>query len=75
MTMSLVFVAIKMNFFLLIFFQLLIGNFSEPTGKKGSVLPLERAEIRPQNGLKRNTEYHQMHSFFSSIFRRKTLQM
>ena len=40
MAMSLVFVAIKMNFFLLIFLQLLIGNFSEPIGRKGSVLPL-----------------------------------
>ena len=40
MAMSLVFVALKKNFFLLIFLNLPIGNFSEPIGKKGGVLPL-----------------------------------
>ena len=38
--MSLVFVALKTNFFFLIFLPLLIGNFSEPIGKNGDVLPL-----------------------------------
>ena len=37
--MSLVFVALKTNFFL-IFLQVLIGNLSEPIEKKGGILSL-----------------------------------
>ena len=49
MAMSLVFVVIKMNFFLLIFLQLLIGNFSEPIRKKRKYFAFGNgAKFRPQ---------------------------
>ena len=52
---SLVFVALKMNYKVLTYFEFLIGNFSGPIGKNGGVLPLGMGSLRPQNRLKRNT--------------------